>query len=56
MNIWILILVTHVNSGSVVSFQEWTSQKKCEEAKTWAIAAAKSVGSSIQSEAICKER
>jgi hypothetical protein len=36
MNIvtFILIVYTHVNGGSVVSFQEFNSQKSCEYAKS----------------------
>lgn len=54
MKIFILIVVTHVYSGSVVSFQEWTSFEKCESAKAVVLAAGAKHGNGIAAE--CKER
>lgn len=31
---WILIVATHVNSGAVISMQEFNSQQNCEYAAT----------------------
>jgi hypothetical protein len=55
MNVlFILIVVTHVNAGSVVSFQEWSTRAKCEEAKIWTLEKANALGTAVT--ATCQEK
>lgn len=43
--IYVLVLISHVNSGSVVSFQEFNNLVQCNYVKEWTVQKAEYIGS-----------